>query len=152
MNTAVQPPDIAPFEKKTPTAQSLQGRNKQITRIITHLRDQLRESNPQLTMPTQWMIRQLVDNATIERDGIKNFAKGQTKAATVGDWREEIIGLLKIIHQACDVGLDRPCSFVHTERLIPLFPNQELFDEWDAYRFTLALLHYLEKEFSADPC
>ncbi len=130
--------------------------SKQITRILVHLRDQIRRQYPQLSMPTQWMIRQLVDNASIERDGIVNLVKGKDKSqkndvVSVNEsdhnWREDIIELLTIIHRACDVGLDRTCTFVHTERMIPLFPNHELFDEWDTYRFSQALLHYLEKDF-----
>ena len=134
------------------------NRNKQLARIIVHLRDQMREVYPNLAMPTQWMIQQLVDNASIERDGIVKLTKGQGKrkssidnttsinTAEVGAWQADLMELLSIIHQACDVGLDKVCTFIHTERMIPLFPNHELFDEWDAFRFSQALLHYLEKD------
>ena len=145
---------IAKPEHQQATSYSVANHNKQLTRIITQLRDRLRTRLPQLAMPSQWMIRQLIDNATIERDGIVSVAKAnrhqRTAArASVIDWREEIVQLLGIIHRACDVGLEKTCTFIHTERMIPLFPNNELFDEWDTYRFTQALLHYLEKESSS---
>jgi hypothetical protein len=151
MNTAFQNPIFSNVNEPRATYQHGQSRSKQITRIISHLRDQLRHTYPQLAMPSQWMIRQLIENAMLEQADTVDAGKQDSAHQTeLPDWRQQIIDLLLIIRDACDVGLDKVCTFVHTERLTPLFPNHELFDEWDVYRFSAALLHFLEKDFAIE--
>ena len=138
MNTAVA--ELMPYLLKEPrppyhsAIPSKSAHNKQITRIIVHLRDQLRKSNPNLPMPSHWMISALVDNASVDSN---------QNETPIEDWQAEVCAILNVIHDACDVGLDKACPFIHPNGQRPLFPSHELFDEWDAYRFSQTLLHYL---------
>ena len=91
-------------------------------------------------MPSRWMIHQLVANAL----ATKSFTVPTTDGKT--DWHTLLIRTLKVIQQRCDVGLDNACDFSQINQDTPLFPNHELFDEWDALRFSQALLHHLEKD------
>lgn len=144
MTTAVAELDHFSLEEPQPPYYSCipckTSRNKQITRILVHLRDQLRKSNPDLPMPSHWMVAALVDNAASK---INKTGQPTDNSEKVVDWQTEVSEILKVIHEACDVGLDKPCPFVQNEGSRPLFPNHELFDEWDAYRFSQTVLHYL---------
>lgn len=62
------------------------------------------------------------------------------------DWPAMVAEVLRSIHRCTDVGLEHACEFFELDEQTPLFPNRELFDEWDAYRFSQAALHHLEKE------
>lgn len=109
-------------------------RCKQVARIIQHLRNELKTAFPQLKMPSYEMISYLTYNAFTDhvdhQDG----------------WQSLVIEVLKTIREQTNVGLDSHCPFTLLDGKTPLFPNNELFDEWDAFRFSQALLHYLEKE------
>ena len=148
MNTAMTNKVMALSRESRPGYHSGIRRNKQIARIIIHLRDQLRIRHPQLAMPTQWMIRNLVDNVLPHvYNQSETQSQNRAQNSQPDDWRIELIAALKKIHQASDVGLEKTCHFVQEDGFTPLFPNRDLFDEWDAFRFSQALLHYLEKEF-----
>lgn len=107
---------------------------KQVARILCHLRNELREQTPQLDMPSNWMISCLVYNVW---NGIETRP---------GDWQGRVVDVLQAIRTQTNVGLERPCHFVQPDGLTPLFPNADAFDEWDAYRFSQALLYHLEKD------
>ncbi len=145
MSTAVAELDYYSLKEPQPPYYSCipckSARNKQITRILVHLRDQLRKSNPNLPMPSHWMIAALVDNAASEKPVSESHEEDKEKHLV--DWQAEVTAVLKVIHNACDVGLDKSCPFVQNDGRRPLFPNHELFDEWDAYRFSQTVLHYL---------
>lgn len=131
--------------KLTGTADSGQLRIKQITSIICFLRDQLPHQLGHIVKPSKWMIKQLVANAVAHSSSLSENMPGSEKSP---NWTDEIESILKTVAEHCNVGLDKTCNFQLIDQGKSLFPNAEHFDEWDAYRFSQALLHYLDKEFS----
>lgn len=105
------------------------SRHKQVARIICHLRDELHQVDPKLNMPTRWMIENLVSNACDERSG---------------DWEAIIITTLKTIRSLINAHLRGSYAFTLRDNVNPLFPNDELFDEWDAFRFCQALIQHMD--------
>lgn len=117
---------------------------KQVARIIHHLCRDLKFSQPQLKMPSAWMLRCLTFNAYAElaEDVQEHIADGLPDIS----WQRLIADVLRKIHSRTDVGLEGNCCFTQLDRNTALFPNSEQFDEWDAYRLSQALLHHLDKE------
>ena len=109
-------------------------RCKQVARIIQHLRNELKIAFPQLKMPSYDMISHLTYNAFTEHTHHQD------------GWQALVIDILRTMREQTNVGLDSHCPYTLLDGKTPLFPNNELFDEWDAFRFSQALLHYLEKE------
>ncbi|MEX1033535.1 MAG: hypothetical protein WDZ30_09255 [Cellvibrionaceae bacterium] len=103
-------------------------RHKQVARIICHLRDDLHGSHPQLNMPTRWMIECLVANGYREAHE---------------EWQAIVIETLKNVRNLASANLHSNQGFTRLDGKTPLFPNDQLFDEWDAFRFCQTLLQYL---------
>ncbi len=106
-------------------------RVRQIARVISHLRDKIAPQVRGLIMPSRDMIRYLVANVQLER-----YQESD-------NWDYTLTYVLQHIRDLTNVGLDGICELRHPEGH-PLFPNHEGFDEWDAYRFTQALLHEID--------
>ncbi|MGI1678716.1 MAG: hypothetical protein K6L75_08300 [Cellvibrionaceae bacterium] len=115
---------------------------KQISRIICHIRDEIYTQYPQIIMPTRRMIECLVFNA---------FRNHNNKNVTAEDWHHLVIETLKNLRDLTDSdlterGTEGYCDFTETDGVTRLFPSFELFDEWDAHKFSQTLLYHLDKE------
>lgn len=110
------------------------ARLKQLASIICHLRDKMHRSNPKLVVPTRWMINSLlfnvIDNCEAKDD----------------DWHKQVVEILQAIKKSCRENLKQTNEFVQMDGKKNLFPNHELFDEWDCYRFCQALLSYISDQ------
>lgn len=137
------------LKRPLPTIRGSQYRVQQIAGIICYLRDQLRVSHPQLIMPSQWLVRNLVANA-LSYEAVDLEVQNTEHEAEPRLWHQELKLLLGIIIKHCDVGLEGRSEFVLADSQQALFPNAEHFEEWDAVRFSQALLFYLDKEFAAE--
>lgn len=126
------------FNRLAQTRQSAQPHQaqlyKQIARIICHIRDNVHRRYPQIIMPTRSMIDALVFNSC------------NPQKFTGNNWQEVVDNTLLTLKEKTDVGIEGHCHFTLTDGETPLFPNAELFDEWDAHRFSLALIHYLKDD------
>ncbi len=108
-------------------------RSRQAARIIKHLRQELAHEHPLLTLPTGWMIDCLVCNCPPE------LLSGR-------DWKNVVAQLLRYIIAQADPDLNTLIHFHQQDPLVPLFPNDELFDDYDVHHFCSALLEQIEKE------
>lgn len=116
---------------------------KQVARIICHIRDEIYSEYPQIIMPTRRMIECLVYNAFEERT--------EDKSSDNEDWYQLVIETLKNLRDLTDASLNEGntegyCHFTETDGVTRLFPSYELFDEWDAHKFSQTLLYHLNKE------
>lgn len=112
------------------------SRHKQIARIICHLRDELYGTDPQLSMPTRWMVECLVFNAC------------DNSMVQSGDWENIVINALESIRSLASAQLGSTYRFTRRDGVRPLFPNEELFDELDVLHFCQAILQHLKRELS----
>ncbi len=106
-------------------------RRRQAARIIKHLRQELAHEHPLLTMPTGWMIDNLVSNcpqALLSHD----------------DWPSVVMALMSHIASETSSETPSPAGFSQLDGQTPLFPNHELFDDYDAHRFSMALHEYMK--------
>ena len=98
---------------------------RQISRMIKHLRDQAFDEKANCPMPTGWLIEQLVVNALpFELPGNCNWQKvlKQTLQRIKADTAES------------------PCAYTISNNDRPLFPNDELLDEWEVNQFANYLI------------
>lgn len=107
---------------------------KQVARIICHIRDDIYRQYPQTIMPTRRMIETLVYNTCNE------------SLFTGKNWQAMVEDTLQNLQVLTDLGIDDICQFTQQDGVTPLFPNHELFDEWDAHRFSRTLLSHLSEE------
>lgn len=132
-------PNICDLREPTPDYDDIRrSRRKQISRIICHLRDELQQTHPKLNMPTRWMVECLVYNA------YDDAVSGR------GNWEAVVITTLKTARDLTTAHLRSTYHFTQCDGLSPLFPNRELFDEWDAFRFCQTLVQHLEQTLSPD--
>ncbi len=119
---------------RQPLAQrSKKPKYRQVARIILHLRDELHQQMPQMAMPTSWMINCLVFNCPAS-----DFE---------GDnWQDIVNAVLDRISDDMARDYGGECQYCQTDGTTPLFPNQDLYDETDAYHFCQRLLQHLEHE------
>lgn len=110
---------------------------KQVARIIKHLRRELASHNPELAMPTGWMIDNLIYNCPPE-------TYHDSPNHETCDWYTLVMNALAFVKQHTEVS--SPVQFIRTDGNTPLFPNHELYDELDAHRFSSALLDYLQQQ------
>ncbi len=104
---------------------------RQITRMIRHLRDQYHARYPTYSIPSNWLLEELVIN------GAKNFIIEKDS------WQERVrLTLRQIIR---DTSYD-DCMYINSRTNLPLFPNNELFDAWEVHQVMKAMLHYLDEE------
>jgi hypothetical protein len=102
---------------------------RQIGRMIKHLRDQYHEQNPLHSMPSSWLIDQLVIN------GAKQYILQKNS------WQQRVrLTLEQIIR---DTSYD-DCLYINSRNNMPLFPNNELFDAWEVHQAMRALVNYLD--------
>jgi len=106
---------------------------KQVARIICHIRDTIHTQYPQLIMPSRQMIEYLAFNSCDPSKFSEN-------------WHQLLVDTLTNLRDLTDVGLEDSCAFTHPDGTTPLFPNFELFDEWDAHRFSQAMLLHIDTE------
>lgn len=117
---------------------SQRSRHRQLARIICYLRDELHQSEPKLNMPTRWMVESLVFNAWGHQT-LRN-----------SDWETVVIATLKTIRSLLNAHLRGNYVFTQRDKVNPLFPNDELFDEWDAFRFCQSLIQHMERALKPD--
>jgi len=107
------------------------ARLKQLASIICHLRDKMHRADPKLVVPTRWMINSLLFNVIDDCQAENN------------DWHKQVVTILQTLKKSCRDNFKQTNKFVQMEGKKPLFPNHELFDEWDCYRFCQALLNFI---------
>ncbi len=130
-----------PYPPSNSSSNSPSNKYKQVARIICHIRDDIHAKYPQVIMPTRRMIECLVFNAF--NDNNTGLSKDNE------DWHSLVIETLKNLRNLTDAGLfevKNHCNFTETDGTTPLFPSFELFDEWDAHKFSQTLLFHLQKE------
>ncbi|MGH1471351.1 MAG: hypothetical protein ACRBCS_09170 [Cellvibrionaceae bacterium] len=127
----------------TPSSKTSSHTNKykQIARIICHIRDEIYTQYPHIIMPTRHMIECLVYNAFLDTN----------ENTSVKNWHYLVIETLKNLRDQTDTRLsdgatEGYCDFTETDGVTRLFPSLELFDEWDAHKFSQTLLFHLDKE------
>lgn len=101
---------------------------RQISRMIKHLRDQYQINHPLHAMPSSWLIEELVINA----------AKSYILQCT--NWQLRVSMTLKQIIR--DTSYE-DCLYINSRNNLPLFPNNELFDVWEVHLAMKALLKLL---------
>ena len=101
---------------------------RQISRMIKHLVDQYRIKNPKHSMPSSWLIDELVINAA------KSYILQHT------NWQLRVRMTVKQIMQ--DTSYE-DCSYINSRNNSPLFPNNELFDVWEVHLAMKVLLSSL---------
>ena len=106
---------------------SAHHRYRQLTRILRHLRDELQQQHTPLALPTSNMIDQLVANCPLG-------------ALRCDNWSVAVTQSLQFLEQQLDPLNFDPGLFYRADRDAPLFPNEELFDPYDAWLFVRALL------------
>lgn len=104
---------------------------RQISRMIKHLRDQYHDKYPLHAMPSSWLIEQLVINAA------------KSSIIYCDDWRQRVRLTIKQI--ILDTSYNE-CLYVNCNNNLPLFPNNELFDPWEVKQAMKALLEFLDDE------
>lgn len=117
---------------------SQRSRHRQLARIICHLRDELHHNEPKLSMPTRWMVESLVFNAWDDQ------------ILRSSDWESMVLATLKTVRSLINSHLRGNYVFTQRDNANPLFPNDELFDEWDAFRFCQSLIQHMEQALQAD--
>ncbi|GAB1264536.1 hypothetical protein [Aurantivibrio infirmus] len=117
-----------------PSSANMPARLKQLASIICHLRDEMHRENPKIAVPTRWMIHALLYNVIDECD------------ANDDDWHKQVVEVLQRIKKSCQDSFKNPSNFLQVDGEKPLFPNHELFDEWDSYRFCQAILTYISEQ------
>lgn len=104
---------------------------RQIARMVRHLRDQYLERNPNVAMPSDWLLEQLVINGAkrtvLSKDG----------------WQLRVTLTLKEIILDCSYP---DCLYINNHNNLPLFPNSELFEPWEIHEAMKRLLAYLNDE------
>ena len=104
---------------------------RQISRMIKHLRDQYHTHNPLHAMPSSWLIEELVINAA------------KSYILQCDNWQLRVRMTLKQIIR--DTSYD-DCLYINSRTNLPLFPNNELFDAWEVHQTMIQLLNYLDDE------
>lgn len=103
---------------------------RQIARMVRHLRDQYHELKPQQSMPSDWLLEQLVIN-------------GAKKCILAKEgWHLKVRLTLK------EIILDTSypdCQYINNHNSMPLFPNSELYEPWEVHQAMKSLLSYLDK-------
>jgi len=103
---------------------------RQIARMVKHLRDQYQERNPQHAMPSDWLLEQLVIN------GAKQCVLAKES------WRLKVRLTLK------EIILDASypdCQYINNHNSMPLFPNNELYEPWEVHHAMKSLLDFLDE-------
>ncbi|MBR9908899.1 MAG: hypothetical protein GYB33_00950 [Gammaproteobacteria bacterium] len=101
----------------------------QLCQRLVQLRDQLHKHNPRLAKPTGAMIEHLVFNCPLQ-------------LLEDDDWQTVIYRVLCYLEVQMSPANDARHYFIRSDRDAPLFPNEELFDEHDAFLFAKVLLHF----------
>jgi len=102
-------------------------KQRQIGRILKHLRDQLYQEQAQIPLPTSWLIDQLVDNA------LKSFYPEGN------DWQHIVS---QTLHQIARDTQSPKTFYKREDGVTPLFPNEELMDEWEVKEFVEGVLDF----------
>lgn len=107
---------------------------KQVARILKHLRNSLDADTDlikvKVTQPTDAMIENLVFNCP-------------APLFDSDDWPTIINTVLLFLKNACDNTTPATRHFTRQDGHTPLFPNGDLYDELDVYRFCEVLLNQL---------
>ena len=127
MNVSIKTLSSPETQKATAT------RRRQAARIIKHLRQELAHEHPLLTMPTGWMIDSLVDNCPKALFDYDN-------------WPDVVTALTSYIAAETSSESPSPAGFYQSDGQTPLFPNHELFDDYDAHRFCMALHEHMKAQ------
>jgi len=138
-----------PYAQPNSSSNSPSNKYKQVARIICHIRDDIHAKYPQVIMPTRRMIECLVFNAFDQKIKHASTNTNISNDKNNEDWHSLVIETLKNLRDLTDAGLfetTNHCSFTKTDGTTPLFPSFELFDEWDAHKFSQTLLFHLQKE------
>ncbi len=110
-------------------------RYSQAARILKHLRDELHLINPKPPQLTSTMIDHLVFNCPV------HLVQGD-------DWQLITIDVIDYFIEHLDPLMYKSDFFMRSDRPMPLFPNEELFDEFDTFNFFQQLLQFTHNEFS----
>lgn len=103
---------------------------RQVSRMIKHLRDHVYAHHVDSPMPTGWLIEQLVINA-LPFELPENC-----------NWQNVLRQTLQRIKSDT---AQSPCRYTTSNNHRPLFPNHELLDEWEVYQFICCVLGEVEK-------
>jgi len=109
-------------------------KQRQISRMLNDLRDELYNRQFQIPLPTSWLIEQLVENA------LKNPYSDSTYSDRNIDWHYLLIQTLqKIIDDTQNIH----CFYKREDGKTPLFPNEELMDESEVKEFADGVLLFM---------
>lgn len=103
---------------------------RQIARMVRHLRDQYQQRNQQHAMPSDWLLEQLVIN------GAKQCILAKE------NWQLKVRLTLK------EIILDTSypdCQYINNHNYMPLFPNSELYEPWEVHHAMKLLLDFLDE-------
>lgn len=104
---------------------------RQISRMIKHLRDQYHEQHAMTAMPSGWLIEELVINAT------------KSYILKCDDWQMRVSMTLNQIIR--DTSYE-DCLYINSRTNLPLFPNNELFDIWEVHDVMKKLKTFLDDQ------
>jgi hypothetical protein len=93
-------------------------------------------------MPTGWMIDCLVSNCPPSVLSGPSTTKGGIGSGP--EWLPMIVNILSYIADHTSSNTPSPVDFYQIDSNTPLFPNHEIFDDYDAYRFSTALLQHIK--------
>lgn len=105
---------------------------KQLTKCIRNVRDELNGTDTSVTLPSSWMIRCLVESA------LNSSLRIEPKASLT----TQIITLLHHIQHLCSIQHNRQKNLVDTCGT-PLFPNTERFEPHQAQLFCKRAIAHL---------
>ncbi len=103
---------------------------RQIARMIKHLRDQYQDHHPTESMPSDWLLEQLIIN------GAKPCVLAQT------NWLSSVRSTLQEI--IIDTSY-ADCQYINNDNFMPLFPNSELYETWEVHNAMKKLLKYMDE-------
>lgn len=110
-----------------------QRQQKQLARIIRHLKYDLARLYPDEAMPSSWMISCLVASCYEEPIDERN-------------WEEAVIQLLRNIVRNTQTPANITDTFFELDGRTPLFPNPELFGPQHAQRFSCLAESHLKQQ------
>jgi hypothetical protein len=102
---------------------------RQISRMIQHLRDQYKVKKPLNSMPSNWLIEELVVNAA------------KSYILQCDDWQ---LRVTKTLEQIVRDTSYKDCLYINSRNNLPLFPNNDLFGSKQVNVAMKELIRFLE--------
>jgi hypothetical protein len=102
---------------------------RQISRMIQHLRDQYKVKKPLNSMPSNWLIEELVVNAA------------KSYILKCDNWQ---LRVTKTLEQIIRDTSYKDCLYINSRNNLPLFPNNDLFGSKQVNVAMKELIRFLE--------